>query len=69
MLTRPLFSDPQNGLASSLPYLGKYLMALGTGVIADYLKSRNKISTTAIRKTFTVFGKGGSAVRRNASRS
>ena len=31
-------------------------MALGTGVIADYLKSRNKISTTAIRKTFTTFG-------------
>ncbi|XP_034244522.1 sialin isoform X2 [Thrips palmi] len=52
------FNIKQNGLASSLPYLGKYLMALGTGVIADYLKSRNKISTTAIRKTFTTFAVG-----------
>lgn len=52
------FNIKQNGLAASLPYLGKYLMALGTGVAADYLKSRNRISTTAIRKTFTTFAVG-----------
>ncbi|KAK3923783.1 Sialin [Frankliniella fusca] len=52
------FNIKENGLASSLPYLGKYLMALGTGVIADFLKSRNKISTTAIRKIFTTFAVG-----------
>ncbi|XP_052126714.1 sialin [Frankliniella occidentalis] len=52
------FNIKENGMASSLPYLGKYLMALGTGVIADYLKSRNKISTTAIRKIFTTFAVG-----------
>lgn len=45
-----------NGLLSSLPYLGKYLFAVMTSYLADYLRQSNKLTTTATRKIFTSFG-------------
>ena len=47
----------QNGLLSSLPYLGKYVFAVLTSMVADYLLRTNKLSRTATRKLFTTFGK------------
>jgi hypothetical protein len=47
----------QNGLLSSLPYLGKYLFAVLTSALADYCLRTDRISRTAIRKIFTAFGK------------
>ncbi|KAL1115819.1 hypothetical protein AAG570_006109, partial [Ranatra chinensis] len=52
------FEIKENGFFSSFPYLGKYVMALGTGFLADYLKSSGKISTTMTRKFFTTFAVG-----------
>jgi len=47
----------QNGLLSSLPYLGKYLFAVLTSALADYCLRTERFSRTAIRKIFTAFGK------------
>ncbi|XP_031844097.1 putative inorganic phosphate cotransporter [Nomia melanderi] len=49
------FNIKQNGLLSSLPYLGKYIFAVTTSTVADYLLARRKLSVTAIRKLFTSF--------------
>ncbi|XP_018365250.1 PREDICTED: sialin [Trachymyrmex cornetzi] len=49
------FNIKENGLLSSLPYLGKYIFALSTSTLADYLRRNNKLSVTAIRKIFTTF--------------
>ncbi|XP_054268853.1 sialin-like [Macrosteles quadrilineatus] len=49
------FNIKENGLLSSLPYFGKYVMAITTSSIADYLRSSGRLSTTAIRKLFTTF--------------
>lgn len=46
----------QNGLLSSLPYLGKYIFAVITSTVADYLRKSGKLSTTATRKVFTSAG-------------
>uniref|UniRef100_A0A2H1WV76 SFRICE_011137 n=1 Tax=Spodoptera frugiperda TaxID=7108 RepID=A0A2H1WV76_SPOFR len=48
----------RNGLLSSLPYLGKYLCALASSVLADFLRRSGKLSTTAARKLFTGFAVG-----------
>jgi ACS family sodium-dependent inorganic phosphate cotransporter len=48
----------QNGLLSSLPYLGKYVFAVLTSALADYLMRTGRLSRTATRKIFTAFGKG-----------
>lgn len=49
------FNIKENGLLSSLPYLGKYIFALSMSTLADYLFRINKLSVTAIRKIFTTF--------------
>nr|XP_016945239.1 sialin [Drosophila suzukii] len=49
------FDIKQNGLFSSLPYLGKYVMAVASSYLADYLRKRGTLSTTATRKLFTTF--------------
>uniref|UniRef100_A0A1B6JRD3 Major facilitator superfamily (MFS) profile domain-containing protein n=1 Tax=Homalodisca liturata TaxID=320908 RepID=A0A1B6JRD3_9HEMI len=49
------FNIKENGLLSSLPYFGKYLMAICTSSVADYLRASGKLSTTATRKLFTTF--------------
>ncbi|CAH1715815.1 unnamed protein product [Aphis gossypii] len=45
-----------NGFLSSLPYLGKYVMALFAGIVADRLLNSEKISKTMTRKIFTFIG-------------
>lgn len=45
----------QNGLLSSLPYLGKYTMAVLASAWADSLLKSGKMTTTQVRKTFTTF--------------
>jgi hypothetical protein len=47
----------QNGLFSSLPYLGKYVFAVLTSALADHLLRTERLSRTATRKIFTAFGK------------
>ncbi|XP_071438758.1 sialin [Hetaerina americana] len=49
------FKIKENGLLSSLPYLGKYIFALATSSLADYLRKTERLSTTATRKIFTTF--------------
>uniref|UniRef100_A0A1L8DET6 Putative permease of the major facilitator superfamily protein n=2 Tax=Nyssomyia neivai TaxID=330878 RepID=A0A1L8DET6_9DIPT len=49
------FNIKENGLLSSLPYLGKYIMAVCASYLADYLRQANRLSTTAARKLFTTF--------------
>lgn len=49
------FNIKQNGMLSSLPYLGKYIFAVTTSSVADYLLRKKKLSVTAIRKIFTTF--------------
>ncbi|XP_065356604.1 sialin [Calliphora vicina] len=53
------FDIKKNGLYSSLPYLGKYVMALSSSVFADYLRKKGTLSTTATRKIFTAFALTG----------
>ncbi|XP_072944504.1 sialin isoform X2 [Epargyreus clarus] len=52
------YSIKHNGLLSSLPYLGKYLCALASSVLADSLRRSGKLSTTTARKLFTGFAVG-----------
>ncbi|XP_017835017.2 sialin [Drosophila busckii] len=49
------FDIKENGLFSSLPYLGKYVMAVSSSYLADYLRQKGTLSTTATRKLFTTF--------------
>lgn len=49
------FNIKENGLLSSLPYLGKYIMAVISSYLADKLRQSGKLSTTATRKFFTTF--------------
>ncbi|XP_073961359.1 sialin [Choristoneura fumiferana] len=52
------YNIKHNGLLSSLPYLGKYLCALASSVLADHLRRSGKLSTTTARKLFTGFAVG-----------
>ncbi|XP_045500352.1 sialin isoform X1 [Colias croceus] len=47
------YNIKHNGLLSSLPYLGKYLCALASSVLADSLRRTGRLSTTTARKLFT----------------
>lgn len=49
------FNIKKNGLLSSLPYLGKYVMAVSASYLVDSLRASGKLSTTAARKIFTAF--------------
>lgn len=55
ILIKTKFPSPQNGLLSSLPYLGKYIMAVVASYLADYLRQTGKLTTTQTRKSFTAF--------------
>ena len=48
----------QNGLCSSLPYIGMLAM-VPSGRLFDYLKGKNYVSFTNLRKIFNTFGKTG----------
>lgn len=49
------FNIKENGLLSSLPYLGKYVMAVLSSYLADHLRKTGALTTTATRKIFTAF--------------
>ncbi|CAG9858313.1 unnamed protein product [Phyllotreta striolata] len=49
------FDIKQNGVLSSLPYFGKYAMAVIASFVADRLRQSGRLSTTATRKIFTAF--------------
>ncbi|XP_035796100.1 sialin-like isoform X1 [Anopheles albimanus] len=49
------FNIKENGLLSSLPYFGKYAMAVISSYLADYLRKSGKLTTTQTRKIFTAF--------------
>ncbi|MBN3312377.1 S17A5 protein, partial [Atractosteus spatula] len=50
------FNIGENGFLSALPYLGAWLSAVLSGVLADCLLERALLSTTAVRKIFTLTG-------------
>lgn len=45
----------QNGLLSSLPYFGKYAMAVLASALADHLLRKKALTTVQARKIFTTF--------------
>ncbi|KAL3274169.1 hypothetical protein HHI36_015583 [Cryptolaemus montrouzieri] len=49
------FDIKKNGFLSSLPYIGKYAMAVTSSYVADRILRSNKLSTTATRKLLTCF--------------
>lgn len=49
------FDIKKNGFLSSLPYIGKYAMALTSSYVADRILRSGKLSTTTTRKLLTVF--------------
>lgn len=49
------FNIKENGLLSSLPYFGKYAMAVLSSHLADHLRKTGALTTTATRKIFTAF--------------
>ncbi|XP_046874861.1 sialin isoform X2 [Hypomesus transpacificus] len=51
------FDLRQNSFLSALPYLGAWLFSLLSGVVADSLLEKELLSTTAVRKIFTITGK------------
>lgn len=46
----------QNGLLSSLPFIGRFIGSLGSGMLADNLMTKEILSVTATRKIFHVSG-------------
>lgn len=49
------FALSQSGALASLPYILKFICAFFFGAIGDSLVQHNLLSTTAIRKYFTIF--------------
>ncbi|EFA08738.2 sialin [Tribolium castaneum] len=49
------FNIKKNGILSSLPYLGKYAMAVIASYLADRLLKSGRLSRTTTRKAFTTF--------------
>jgi len=52
-----LFPALQNGLLSSLPYIGNGLGHILSGLLADFLLAKRVLSTAAVRKLFSALGK------------
>jgi ACS family sodium-dependent inorganic phosphate cotransporter len=49
------YNIKENGILSSFPYFGKYFMAVAASYLADHLRQKGALSTTAARKIFTTF--------------
>ncbi|KAI5713304.1 hypothetical protein M8J75_015283 [Diaphorina citri] len=47
------FDIKKNGILSSLPFLGKYVTALLSSLLADYLRTTDRMTTTTTRKIYT----------------
>ncbi|XP_017320087.1 sialin [Ictalurus punctatus] len=56
------FSIKENGMLSALPYLGCWLLSMGGGQLADYLRETCLFRTVSVRKAFTIVGMMGPAV-------
>ncbi|KAK7500731.1 hypothetical protein BaRGS_00007975, partial [Batillaria attramentaria] len=56
------FDIKENGLYSSLPYVGRLLSGFLAGYLSDFITSRNKFTTAKTRKIFQVVGCIGCAV-------
>ena len=46
----------QNGFISTLPYLAMFLMCYPMGMVADYLRLKDLVSTATSRKLFNSIG-------------
>jgi predicted MFS family arabinose efflux permease len=46
------FDIKENSLLSAVPYLAMWFMSIGGSLVADYLRKRGTLSTTATRKSF-----------------
>lgn len=51
------FNLTQAGILSSLPYLARLIFGFFFGSIGDFIRGKNLLSVTAIRKTFCLFCK------------
>ncbi|XP_062571560.1 sialin-like [Saccostrea cucullata] len=50
------FDIATNGLLSSLPFIGRFIGAIGSGILADNLMTKEYLSVTATRKIFHASG-------------
>lgn len=50
------FGVTENGTLGSLPHIMKFIVALSSGFIADYMRLKLLWSTTNVRKTMTCIG-------------
>ncbi|CAM2104752.1 unnamed protein product [Caretta caretta] len=50
------FDIRENGLLAALPYIGNWLCAIVSGVLADFLLSKQVFSIATVRKLFSVLG-------------
>lgn len=50
------FDIATNGLLSSLPFIGRFIASVGSGMLADNLVTRELLSVTATRKIFHASG-------------
>lgn len=48
------FSIKENGLYSALPYAVMFIVALCTGFFSDWIIAKKYLSTTKVRKLFTI---------------
>ncbi|XP_048250788.1 uncharacterized transporter slc-17.2-like [Haliotis rufescens] len=48
------FNIAENGLLSSIPYVSQAVSGMLSGQVADYIRSRNCLSTTATRRIFQI---------------
>ncbi|KAL7023039.1 hypothetical protein ACKWTF_012478 [Chironomus riparius] len=56
------FSITENGVLSSVPYLGMWISSILLSMVADWLISTNKLSITKTRKIFNSIGQFGPAI-------
>ncbi|XP_070491885.1 putative inorganic phosphate cotransporter [Chironomus tepperi] len=56
------FSITENGVLSSVPYLGMWISSILLSMVADWLISTNKFSITKTRKIFNSIGQFGPAI-------
>ena len=46
-----------NGIFSGIPYIGFFISSIVAGLVADYLRQKNLVSTKNVRKGITTLGK------------
>lgn len=56
------FSIKENGILSSVPYLGMWISSLLLSMVADWFISTNKFSITTTRKILNTIGQFGPAI-------